>query len=219
MIRRAKASGAPITAETCPHYLFCTEDDLAQAGPFGKINPPIRSAADRDALWAAIDDGTLDLVATDHAPFTADEKEAARGDVLAAPPGHPGVEYLVPLLMSEALRGRFSLERAVELISLAPARLFGLFPRKGVLWPGADADLTIYDPRPERTLRRGQGFSRAADCNLLYDGRPVQGEVHATIVGGRIVYRDGDVVGEPGWGAILAPQRASPDRDPAEART
>ena len=114
MVRNAKASGVPISAETCPHYLFCTEDDLERAGPFGKINPPIRRAEDRDALWAALADGTLDYVATDHAPFTAEEKEAARGDILNAPPGHPGVEYLVPLLLTEALRGRWTLERAAH---------------------------------------------------------------------------------------------------------
>jgi allantoinase len=207
VIRRAKRSGAPMTAETCPHYLFCTEDDLAAAGPFGKINPPIRHAEDRDALWEGLEDGTLDVVATDHAPFTAAEKEAARGDILAAPPGHPGVEYLVPLIVGEALTGRMSIDRAVELISTRPARMFGMYPRKGVLAPGADADLTIYDPRSATTLRRGQGFGNAADCNLLYDGRTVQGHVHATLVAGKVVYQGGEVLGRPGDGAVLAPGR------------
>ena len=207
VVRRAKASGADVSAETCPHYLFCTEDDLARVGPFGKINPPIRRQADQDALWEAIADGTIDFVATDHAPFTAPEKEATRGDILAAPPGHPGVEYLVPLMLSEALRGRLSLAHVVELISAAPARLFGLSPRKGVVWPGADADLTLYDPRPERTITSGDGFSNAAASNRLYDGRSVRGEVHATIVGGKVVYRDGDVIGAPGDGAIVRPGR------------
>ena len=216
VLRRAKASGAPVSAETCPHYLFCTEDDLERAGPYGKINPPIRGAEDRNALWEALADGTLDLVATDHAPFTVAEKEAARGDILAAPPGHPGVEYLVPLMVGEALKGRFSLERAVELISTTPARLFGLFPAKGVLWPGADADLTLYDPRPDTVLTRGVGFSRAADCNLLYDGRHVRGAVHATIVRGRLVYHDGEVVGCPGDGAILTPKRAGARQEVAD---
>jgi dihydroorotase (multifunctional complex type) len=207
VIRRAKRSGAPVTAETCPHYLFCTEDDLERAGPYGKINPPIRRAADREALWEALEDGTLDVVATDHAPFAAAEKEAARGDILSAPPGHPGVEYLVPLIVGEALTGRMPIERAVELISTRPARMFGLFPRKGVVWPGADADLTIYDPRADATLRRGQGFSNAADCNLLYDGRSVRGHVHATVLAGKVVYHDGEMLGAPGDGEVLAPVR------------
>jgi allantoinase len=207
VVRHAKRTGAPVTAETCPHYLFATEDDLERVGPYGKINPPIRGAGDREALWEALEDGTLDYVATDHAPFTAAEKEAAWDDIVGAPPGHPGVDKLLPLMLTEALRGRMTLERAVELVSTAPARLFGLLPRKGVLWPGADADLTLYDPRPERTIARGTGFGRAADCDLLYEGRTLQGEVRATFVAGKAVFRDGEIVGRPGDGAIVSPDR------------
>lgn len=207
VVRHAKRTGAPVTAETCPHYLFCTEDDLERVGPYGKINPPIRTAADRDALWEGLADGTLDYVATDHAPFTAAEKEAAWDDILSAPPGHPGVDKLLPLMLTEALRGRMSLERAVELISTVPARLFGLAPRKGVIWPGADADLVLYDPRQERVIERGTGFGRAADCDLLYEGRTLVGEVRATFVAGKAVYRDGAIVGRPGDGAIVSPDR------------
>lgn len=208
VVRHAKQTGAPVTAETCPHYLFCTEDDLERVGPYGKINPPIRGAEDREALWEALADGTLDYVATDHAPFTAAEKEAAWDDIVGAPPGHPGVDKLLPLMLTEALRGRMTLERAVELVSTVPARLFGLLPRKGVLWPGADADLTLYDPRTERTIERGSGFGRAADCDLLYEGRTLQGEVRATFVAGKPVYRDGEIVGRPGDGAIVSPDRS-----------
>jgi dihydroorotase (multifunctional complex type) len=205
VVRHAKRVGAPVTAETCPHYLFCSEGDLAQAGPFGVINPPIRCAADREALWAALEDGTLDVVATDHAPFARHEKEAALGDVLSAPPGHPGVETLLPLLMTAVAEGRLTLERVVELISERPARLFGLYPFKGVLAPGSDADITVFDPRERRTLRRGDGESRAADCNLLFDGFEVAGRVHATIVNGALAYHAGEVVGAPGLGRIVRP--------------
>ena len=205
VIRHAKRVGAPVTAETCPHYLFCTEDDLAQAGPFGVINPPIRQASDRDALWAGLDDGTLDVIATDHAPYARREKEAAIGDVLSAPPGHPGVETLLPLLMTAVADGRLTLERVVELVSERPARLFGLHPFKGVLAPGSDADITVYDPRERRLIRRGEGESRAADCNLLYAGREVAGRVHATIVNGALAFHDGAITGAPGLGRIVRP--------------
>lgn len=208
VVRHAKRSGAPVTAETCPHYLFCTEDDLERVGPYGKINPPIRTSEDQDALWQALADGTLDYVATDHAPFTAAEKEAAWGDIVGAPPGHPGVDKLLPLMLTEALRGRMTLERAIDLVSTTPARLFGLLPRKGVLWPGADADLVIYDPGPERVITRGTGYGRAADCDLLYEGRTLQGEVRATFVAGKAVYRDGQIVGKPGDGSIVSPDRS-----------
>ncbi len=207
-VRQAKRSGAPLTAETCPHYLFCTDDDLERAGMFGVINPPIRFAADRDALWAAIADGTIDLIATDHAPFGRAEKEAAT-DYLDAPPGHPGLEALLPLLMTAVADGRLTVERVVDLVSRRPAALFGLHPHKGTLAPGADADLVLYDPRTTRTLRRGDGESRAADCNLLYDGVEVRGHVHATIVNGQVAYEGGRIVGAQGLGRIVRPGHAT----------
>lgn len=211
VVRHAKRIGAPVTAETCPHYLWCTEDDLASAGPFGVINPPIRSAADRAALWEALADGTLDVVATDHAPFSRPEKEAAIGNVLTAPPGHPGLETLVPLMMTAVADGRLSVERVVELVCERPARMFDLYPFKGVLAPGSDADITIYDPRERRIVRCGEGESRAADCNLLFDGAEVAGRVHATIVNGGVAYLDGRVVGRPGLGRIVRPGASTVD--------
>jgi dihydroorotase (multifunctional complex type) len=204
-VRHAKRIGAPVTAETCPHYLFCTEDDLATAGPFGVINPPVRTAADRDALWEGLADGTLDVVATDHAPFTRAEKDAAANDVLSAPPGHPGLETLLPLLMTAVADGRLTVEQLVELTSRTPARLFGLEAFKGSLVPGSDADITVYDPRERRTLRRGEGESRAADCNVLYDGMSVAGRVHATVVNGALAYLAGEVLARPGDGRIVRP--------------
>lgn len=213
VVRHAKRIGAPVTAETCPHYLWATEEDLERVGSFGVINPPIRSAADRDALWEAIADGTLDVIATDHAPFTYAEKQAVRGDVLNAPPGHPGLEYLVPLVMTAVTEQRISLRKAVELLSERPAQLFSLHPYKGVLAVGSDADITIYDPRTPEQLKAGQGESRAAACNLLYDGMVVQGKVHATIVNGRIVYREGRIIGSPGDGRIVRPGHSTAETE------
>jgi dihydroorotase (multifunctional complex type) len=209
VVRFAKRIGAPVTAETCPHYLYATDDDLAHAKAFAVINPPIRSARDRDALWAGLADGTIDVVATDHAPFTRAEKEAVMDDVLSAPPGHPGLEYLLPLLMTSVAEGRLTVERVVELTSAGPARLYDLHPFKGNLAPGADADITIYDPRQRRTIRRGEGESRAADCNVLYDGMEVAGRVHATVVNGALAYLDGRIVGHAGLGRIVRPGRST----------
>jgi dihydroorotase (multifunctional complex type) len=200
LVRYARASGAPVTAETCPQYLLFTEDILEQVGPYGKINPPLRHAEDQEALWQALADGVLDVITTDHSPFTAEEKEATWGNILDAPPGHPGVEALVPFALTEALNGRFSLPRAVELISTKPAQLFNLFPKKGIIQAGVDADLTIYDPRPEGQIDRTRWLSRAAESNRLYDGMPTRGEVHTTVVGGKVVYQAGRVVGKPGDG-------------------
>lgn len=205
LIRHARSIEAPVTAETCPQYLLFTEDILEHIGPYGKINPPLRQAEDQQALWQALLDDVLDVIATDHSPFTAEEKEATWGHILDAPPGHPGVEALVPVVLTEALNGRFSLARAVELISTKPAQLFNLYPRKGLVQPGADADLTIYDPRPEGRIDRTNWLSRAAACNRLYDGLPTRGQVHATIVGGKVIYQAGHILGKAGDGRIVRP--------------
>ena len=105
VIRRHQAEGADVTGETCPHYLFFTEDDFLRIGAWARVNPPIRKQADQDALWAALADGTLMAVTTDHSPFTVEEKERAETDIFAVPPGAPGVEELLPSMMDAALGG------------------------------------------------------------------------------------------------------------------
>lgn len=209
LIQDAKRGGSPVTAETCPHYLMFTEAVLERVGPYGKINPPIRTAEDRDALWRGLKEGVLDFVATDHAPFTAEEKETTWGRILDAPPGHPGVEALMPLVMTWSLEGHFSLARAVELSSSNAARAFGLYPRKGVLRAGADADVCVYDPRPETTLNGTRWLTKGAAASRLYAETPVRGRVHATVVGGKTVFQNGAVLGRPGDGAWLRSQPAA----------
>ena len=208
LIRAAKQAGTPVTAETCPHYLLFTNAVLERVGPYGKINPPVRQIEDQEALWQGLYDGVLDFVATDHAPFTAAEKEAAWGNIIDAPPGHPGVEALVPLLLTWGLKGTFALERSVELLASNAARSFGLYPRKGVLRPGSDADICVFDPRREAALNGGDWLTKGADASRLYRDLPVAGSVHATLVGGRVVYHEGSVVGEPGCGTWLRRDRA-----------
>ncbi len=203
LVQAARQQGTPVTAETCPHYLLFTDTVLKQVGPYGKINPPIRTQADQDALWQGLRTGVFDFVATDHAPFTAEEKEVTWGRILDAPPGHPGVEALVPLLLTWGLEGTFPLERIVELMSSNAARSFGLYPHKGVLRPGSDADICVYDPRTPTTLEGAAWLTKGAEASRLYQGVPVQGSVHATVVGGQVVYREGAVVGHPGCGGWL----------------
>ena len=205
LIRAAKHAGTPVTAETCPHYLLFTNAELERVGPYGKINPPMRQREDQDALWRGLHDGVLDFVATDHAPFTAAEKEAAWGNIIDAPPGHPGVEALVPLLLTWGLKGTFTLERSVELLASNAARSFGLYPRKGVLRPGADADICVFDPRRKTVLNGSAWLTKGAEASRLYRELPVGGSVHATVVGGRVVYREGCIIGQPGCGAWLRP--------------
>jgi len=205
VFRMFKQAGAKGTAETCPHYLFFTEADLERVGPYAKINPPLRMQADVDALWEGIHDGVLMAVTTDHSPFTVEEKERARTDIWRTPPGAPGVEELVLGMMDAALTGRLSIEKAVQLISTNGAKRFGIYPQKGVIADGADADLVIYDPQQTTTIAEDMLFSKARACDKLYAGMTYKGKVCRTIVNGRTVFVDGQVVGERGWGKFVRP--------------
>ena len=207
VIRSFQRRGIEVTGETCPHYLLFTEDDMLRVGPYAKINPPLRSKADQDALWGGLRDGSLIAITTDHSPFTVEEKERARTDLWKTPPGSPGVEELVLVVMDAALHGRFSLQKAVDLISTNGAKRFGLYPRKGVIAPGADADLVLYNPHVATTISPERLFSKARDCDKLYDGMTFQGQVVRTIVNGRTVFADGQIIGQPGWGKFTRPDR------------
>jgi allantoinase len=205
VVRDARRRGAPVTAETCLHYLLFTSDVLQTAGPFAKINPPIRSAADRAAIWAAVADGTLEVVATDHAPFGRAEKEAGWANILTAPPGAPSVEMLYPVMLDQALRGRLSLGQVVELVSARPAQLYNLYPYKGIIQVGAQADFVLYDPKSPYEVNRDHWFSKAAESDRLYTGMTLQGRVRQTWLRGEPVFADGEIVGRPGQGRFVRP--------------
>ncbi len=201
-VRVAKASsGNDVSAETCPHYLLFDEETVGRHGGFAKVAPRLREAVDRAALWVGLCDGTIDLIASDHAPFQPGEK--SEGPFEDAPNGIPGVEMMMSVMLDGAARGVLSLERAVDMISAAPARRFGLFPRKGAIAVGSDADLCIYDPRTPRIVSTADFHSRSAGSAVVYDGLTVQGRVVRTIVGGTTVFQDGQIVGSAG--AFVAP--------------
>lgn len=212
-VRRFLRAGAPVTAETCPHYLFFTEADLRRVGPYAKVNPPLRGPEDQAALWEGLADGSLIAVTTDHSPFTVEEKERARTDIWRTPPGAPGVEELVLGMMDAALAGRISIEHAVRLISTNGAKRFGLYPRKGVIAVGADADLVLYDPALSTTISQEMLFSRSKASDRLYEGMTFQGRIRRTLVNGRTVFADGVITGEPGWGKLVRPDPARVQRD------
>lgn len=210
LIRDARARGCrKLTAETCPHYLLFTNDVLERVGAFGKINPPMRELQDQQSLWQGLNDGTIDVIATDHAPFTVAEKDVALENILSAPPGHPGVEMLVPFAMTQALCGKFSLSQAVDLISTRPAKLFNLYPRKGAILPGSDADLVIYDPSSGTMPPSRTWLSKAADSNRLYKDWVGQGHVQATVLNGKVIYHDGNFAGERSSGQVVRPNHPS----------
>lgn len=208
IVRQFQQRGVDVTAETCPHYLFFDEQDYLRLGPYAKINPPIRTAADQQALWHGLADGALSVVTTDHATYLVEEKERGWQNIWRAPSGAPGVQTLLPLMLSAALEGRLSLPDAVRLISGTPARLFGLYPHKGTLQPGADADLCLYDPHVNFTLTRDQMHSKARDVDHLYRDRVLRGRVVATLLGGRVIFHKGELLASAGSGKFLAPPSA-----------
>ena len=142
-LREGKARGVDITGETCPHYLLLSTDDYHDLAGIIRVNPPVREARNHEPLWAALSDGTIDLIATDHAPHTPEEK--TRNNIWAVDCGFPGVETQMPLMLTQVNNGRMSLCDYVRLSSFNPAKHWGLYPRKGAIAPGADADLALVD--------------------------------------------------------------------------
>ena len=206
VFRRFKRSGSTASAETCPHYLFFTEADLERVGPYAKINPPLRQPEDQAALWEGLADGTLMAVTTDHSPFTVEEKERARTDIWRTPPGAPGVEELMLGMMDAALQGRMSINQAMALISTNGAKRFGIYPQKGVIAVGSDADLVLYDPAATTTIHTDMLFSKARECDKLFEGHTFRGKVLRTLVNGRTVFLNGQITGQPGWGQFVRPR-------------
>jgi dihydropyrimidinase/dihydroorotase/allantoinase len=207
-LEAAQAEGLPMTGETCPHYLLFTEEDMVALGPFAMIKPPLRTRDDQQALWQGLFDGSLSAITTDHSPFTLAEKERGWENIWQSAIGAPGVEALVPFVLTEALNGQISLEQAVQFICSQPARLFDLYPAKGTIQPGADADLVIYDPEGEGVMDPERWLSRSRATGRLYQGQPTRGRVDMTLVNGTIVYADGRIVAEPGTGSFVRPMRA-----------
>lgn len=204
VLRAFRHVGSDISAETCPQYLRFTEEVLDEYGAFAKINPPLRTEHDQRALWSAIQDGTLSVVATDHSPFSFVEKDSAE-DIWAAPPGHPGAEEFVLGMLDKVHDGVLTLEHVVRLISANGAKRFGLYPRKGAILPGSDADLVLVDLGKKTTIRRAGLHTAARDCDHLYDGATFHASIEATIVRGKTVFRHGKILGRPGDGHFVAP--------------
>jgi dihydropyrimidinase len=207
-VRRAKAKGTKVSAETCPHYLTLTDERYDDPDPAScaryVISPPLRTPSDQDALWAGLADGALDLVATDHVPdrLSVEKAEAARGVPFnRISNGAPGIETLLTLLYSEGVaRGRLTVERMVDLLATTPARRFGL-TAKGAIEVGRDADLVLFDPVARRTIR-AVDLHHTSDYTP-YEGFDVAGAVRDVLVRGRPVIRDGAFVGRRGAGTFV----------------
>jgi dihydroorotase len=185
-LREAKARGVDITGETCPHYLMLSSDDYARFSGVIRVNPPVREQRNQEPIWAALADGTIDMIATDHAPHAPEEK--TRNDMFNVDCGFPGVEWQMPLMLTEVNAGRMSIMDYVKLSAANPAKVWGLYPRKGTITPGAEADIAVVDLAREMTLDDATLQSRAKITP--WHGRRVKGLAIHTLVRGRFVMRD-----------------------------
>ena len=207
-VDEARRRGVSITAETCPHYLAFTEDDFARIGPTLKCAPPLRDAETREALWEEVLAGRVDLIASDHSPCPAADKHKGDHDIWQAWGGVAGIQTTLPVLLSDGLHARgLSLERIAHLTATAPAQLFGLYPRKGAIAVGADADLAIVDVERRWTFDANELQTRSGLS--AYVGRTFTGKVLRTIVRGSTVYVDGEITGSPGWGQLVRPRHGN----------
>jgi dihydropyrimidinase len=203
-LQAAQAKGWPIYGETCPHYL-CLDETLYDRPDDGYnwcMSPPLRNQAHRDALWEGLARGTLSIVSSDDGAFDAESKARGSSSFDQVPNGIPGVETRLPLLYSAGvLPGRITLERLVAVCSANPARLLGMYPRKGLIAPGSDADVVLFDPNARRTLSLKDSHMQAGWHP--YEGRPVQGLPVLTIARGQVIMKDNEFCGQRGTGQFI----------------
>lgn len=205
LIRAAQREGVRVSAETCPQYLTMTDETFETVGPLMKVYPPIRRQADLRELWAGVLDGTISSLGSDHAPHTVEEK---RGTLQSAPAGAVGVETMVPVLLDEMTRGRITPEGLAWALSEGTARLYGVYPQKGSLLPGTDADLTLVDPEARWKISDERLHSKHPLSP--WNGREGRGSPVVGVVRGEVVMRDGEPVGEP-RGRLVRPRRGGTD--------
>jgi dihydropyrimidinase len=202
LVVEARDNGQVVTCETCPQYLLLDNSVYEGPEPWRYIlQPPLRAPEELNRLWLLVEGGAVDWIVTDHCDYTIAQKTAQR-DFTQTPGGLPGMETLLPLMFSYGVaEGQLTLPQLVALLSANPARAWGLWPRKGALLPGSDADIVIYDPEPESAIS-AENLHHLAGYTP-FEGLPVRGRVRATISRGRVIYREGRFTGRKGRGQFL----------------
>jgi dihydropyrimidinase len=216
-IKQAQAQGQRVWTETCPQYLLLNEQAMERWGPLAKMGPPLRRAdgPDREALWGGLAQGFISSVASDHAPRSQKAKEPGWKNIFVDPEGRsipfgaPGLETVMPLAYSEGVIKRgLPITWLARVMAENPARIFGLYPRKGVIRPGADADLLIIDPEPDGTIRVADHHGMAGWT--LFEGWNLRGRPWMTLLRGRVLLNQGRLEQEPGYGRYLVRGRPVP---------
>lgn len=208
-VRDAKRRGVDITVETCPQYLLLNTDMMVALGKEGgimRVNPPIREPGHEEPLWQALLDGTVDMIATDHAPHTPEEK--TRANIWECDCGFPGVETQMPLMLTEVNKGRATVNQYVAWSAANPAKAWGLYPRKGVIQAGAEADIVILDMSKDEAIDQGGLFSKSKITP--WHGRRVTAGPVLTMVRGRVVMQDGEIVAKAGTGRAAKQSMPAP---------
>jgi dihydropyrimidinase len=214
-VREARDMGLPAYAETCPQYLFLSYDNYEEPGFEGAkyvMSPPLREKWHQDVLWKGLEKNDLQVISTDHCPFCmSEQKELGKDDFSKIPNGAPGIETRLTLVHDGGVRtGRISLNRFVELCATTPAKMFGLFPRKGTIAVGSDADIVVFDPARKQTLGVKTLHMRV-DYNP-YEGRVVEGSPSLVISQGNVIIEGDKFVGKKGAGRFI---KRGPSQAPA----
>ncbi|TXT54826.1 MAG: hypothetical protein BAJATHORv1_50077 [Candidatus Thorarchaeota archaeon] len=198
-VERGKLNGVMVTTEVCPHHLMFHRDEMNRIGPKSKMNPPLRSKQDKAELWSALLRGMIDITVSDHAPCPIEKKEEGRDDIRQAWAGVDGIQMILRVLLSEGLnKNRISYPRLLQVASKNPAKIFGLYPKKGILQVGSDADIVIVDQTKEEKITAEMMLSK---CDwTLYEGLKMKGVPLMTLVRGVPVYEEGRILVKPGHG-------------------
>lgn len=205
-IRQAHNRGVRVYAESCPHFLTFIDQDIVKQGPYLKFSPVMRDEQNRSKLWQLLNEGYVSTIGSDHSPYTDEEKKAGLNNIWQAPNGIPGIQTLLPVLLDGVNRGLLTLERLVEVTSYNPAKIYGLSYRKGSIAVGKDADLVVLDMGLKKTFSKDEILSKAKWSP--YVGKQFQGWPVMTIVRGKIVAQDGNILGSPGWGVYIQRKKA-----------
>jgi allantoinase len=204
LVQASRRAGVQVTAETCPHYLHFDWTTLDRLGAFAKCKPPLRSEESTAQLWQAVLDGKIDFIAADHAPYTRADKE--RGTIWEAGWGMPGIQTMIPILISDGLLKRnWDLSAFVRFTSTRCAQVFGVYGRKGTIRVGADGDLVVIDPNGQWTVRPEDLFYKQGWSAL--EGETLDGKIECTVIRGRVVYAHGQIKVPSGYGEFIVPVR------------